>query len=156
MSKNALHEIIHDRNVELNKLHELVQLFSKEEKLISTQLLDIESEPNLTFGQRMADAIATFGGSWGFIIVFLGVMAVWITLNTTHVRDFDPFPFILLNLALSCIAALQAPFIMMSQNRQNHKDRQRARSDFMINMKAEMEIRHLHKKIDLLIAQLKK
>nr|HRD08710.1 DUF1003 domain-containing protein [Saprospiraceae bacterium] len=108
---------------------------------------------SLTLGQRLADKVASFGGSWSFIVTFLLFMAVWIGSNIFLLKDrsFDPYPFILLNLILSCIAALQAPIIMMSQNRQEEKDRERAKKDYMINLKSELEIRLLHEKIDHLI-----
>lgn len=101
----------------------------------------------------MADHVALFGGSWTFIISFGFFLFVWILLNTAFLLNngFDPFPFILLNLILSCIAALQAPVIMMSQNRQEEKDRERSKLDYMINLKAELEIRTLHEKLDHLI-----
>jgi uncharacterized membrane protein len=106
-----------------------------------------------TFGQRTADKIASFGGSWTFILSFLGFIAVWILINIFWIgsQGFDPYPFILLNLILSCLASLQAPVIMMSQNRQEEKDRIRATKDYMTNLKAELEIRMLHEKIDHLI-----
>ncbi len=113
----------------------------------------VEDETQRTFGQKIADKVAAFGGSWTFIIAFLGFILIWICLNVFWLanRNFDPFPFILLNLILSCIAAIQAPVIMMSQNRQESKDRERAKKDYMINLKAELEIRSLHEKIDHLI-----
>ncbi len=113
----------------------------------------VEDEAQRTFGQKIADKVAAFGGSWTFIIAFLGFILIWICLNVFWLanRNFDPFPFILLNLILSCIAAIQAPVIMMSQNRQESKDRERAKKDYMINLKAELEIRSLHEKIDHLI-----
>jgi uncharacterized membrane protein len=115
--------------------------------------VNMEFEEKRTLGQRLADRLAAFGGSWRFIIIFMSVLFGWIILNSyvliTH--RFDPFPFILLNLILSCLAALQAPVIMMSQNRQEAKDRLRAQHDYQINLKAEIEIRGLHEKIDHLI-----
>ncbi len=108
----------------------------------------------LTQGQRLADKVASFGGSWVFIIFFVVFLLLWIIANAFILlsRSFDPYPFILLNLILSCLAALQAPVIMMSQNRQEEKDRERAKKDYMINLKAELEIKSLHEKIDRLIA----
>ena len=108
-----------------------------------------------TFGQRVADKVATFGGSWTFIISFTVFILIWISVNVYWLanKGFDPYPFILLNLILSCLAALQAPVIMMSQNRQEEKDRERARNDYMINLKAELEIRVLHEKLDHLLMQ---
>lgn len=99
--------------------------------------------------------MASFGGSWKFILVFFLVMLIWIFLNVFILNDvaFDPYPFILLNLVLSCTAALQAPVIMMSQNRKEQKDRKRAENDYLVNLKSEIEIRNLHQKIDLLIVE---
>jgi len=107
----------------------------------------------LTYGQRLADRIADFGGSWPFIILFLTFLVIWMSINAfwLHNKGYDPYPFILLNLILSCIAALQAPVIMMSQNRQEDKDRQRAEYDYKVNLKAETEIRLLHEKLDHVI-----
>ena len=112
-----------------------------------------KAEEPLTFGQRVADSVATFGGSWKFIISFGVFLLIWIVANSIILlrSTFDPYPFILLNLILSCLAALQAPVIMMSQNRQEEKDRDRARKDYMINLKSELEIRMLHEKLDHLI-----
>jgi uncharacterized membrane protein len=108
-----------------------------------------------TFGDRMADRVASFGGSWTFILGFCAVLVCWMLLNTTAwlFQTFDPFPYILLNLVLSCIAALQAPVIMMSQRRQEMKDRLRAENDYKINLKAELEIRQLHEKMDHQLAK---
>jgi uncharacterized membrane protein len=105
-------------------------------------------DQQLTFGQRVADRVAAFGGSWTFIGMFLLVMLMWMIWNSEDVRRFDPYPFILLNLVLSCLAALQAPVIMMSQNRQSAKDRLDARTDFEVNVRAEAEITRLHAKFD--------
>lgn len=107
-----------------------------------------------TFGERLSDRIAEFGGSWRFILIFIGFLVIWIALNALQLfggKAIDPFPFILLNLLLSCVAALQAPIIMMSQNRQEEHDRKRAMQDYQINLKAELEIRHLHEKVDHLL-----
>lgn len=113
-----------------------------------------EEVDNRTFGERLADNVADFGGSWTFIIWFFIVIIVWIGTNVFLLmnKGFDPYPFILLNLILSCLASLQAPIIMMSQNRQEQKDRERAKKDYEINMKSEMEIRALNKKLDKIIA----
>lgn len=107
----------------------------------------------ITFGQKVADMVAGFGGSWTFIILFGLFILAWIAANVYWLanRGFDPYPFILLNLILSCLAALQAPIIMMSQNRQEEKDRERAKKDYMVNLKSELEIRLLHEKLDHLI-----
>lgn len=150
-----LNELMMHENLHLERLHQLVADSIKEEELLSSKLLEAERDQNMSFAQNMADKIAEFGGSWLFIISFLVVMFVWILINIYYFNNngFDPYPFILLNLILSCIAALQAPVIMMSQNRQEEKDRRRSRSDYMVNLKAEIEVRNLHSKIDLLITE---
>lgn len=121
---------------------------------ILSSKMGIDSDAsNFTFGQRLADKIASFGGSWKFIIIFGVFILIWIFSNIIFLlnKGFDPYPFILLNLILSCLAALQAPVIMMSQNRQEEKDRERSKQDYMVNLKSELEIRMLHEKIDHLI-----
>lgn len=129
------------------------------ESLKNDDLMSMEfhsdSADKFTFGQRMADRIAAFGGSWTFLIIFFIFLLIWMIINSVLLlaKPFDPFPFILLNLILSCIAAIQAPVIMMSQNRQEAKDRVRAEHDYQINLKAELEIRHLHEKMDHLLMQ---
>ncbi|MBL7913592.1 MAG: DUF1003 domain-containing protein [Bacteroidia bacterium] len=126
---------------------------------ILSENLQTEIDSNATFGQRIADKIAAFGGSWSFIIAFFSFILIWMFTNIwlLATKAFDPFPFILLNLILSCIAAIQAPVIMMSQNRQEQKDRQRSEHDYKINLKAELEIQLLNEKMDhLLIHQNKK
>ena len=109
----------------------------------------------ITRGQSISDKVAQFGGSWKFIIIFAIILTVWIFYNSIAPSglNFDPYPFILMNLILSTIAALQAPIIMMSQNRQEEKDRMRSENDYLINLKAEMEIRSLHQKVDLLLEE---
>jgi uncharacterized membrane protein len=107
-----------------------------------------EYQERLSFGDRLADRIASFGGSWAFIAIFLTTMACWMLYNADRPGGFDPYPFILLNLVLSCLAALQAPIIMMSQNRMSAKDRIDARHDYEVNLKAELEIESLHLKLD--------
>jgi uncharacterized membrane protein len=115
---------------------------------------DAVIETDLTLGQRMADKLATFAGSWTFILIFLATLVIWVLTNAFALMAnvFDPYPFVFLNLILSCIAALQAPVIMMSQNRQEQKDRLRAKSDYLVNLKAELQIRQLNAKIDMLIS----
>lgn len=113
------------------------------------------AEEKLTLGQRLADRVAAFGGSWPFIILFLSVLAAWVVLNSIvlarYGKEFDPFPYILLNLFLSMLASLQAPIIMMSQNRLSEKDREQAMADYEVNLKSELEIRMMHDKIDELV-----
>jgi CRP/FNR family cyclic AMP-dependent transcriptional regulator len=118
-----------------------------------------EYEDNLTLGQHLADKIASFGGSWTFVISFVSILLLWILINSILMlfsRAWDPYPFILLNLFLSCLAALQAPIIMMSQNRADAKDRLRSEADFHVNLKAELEIAELHQKLDALAEELRK
>ncbi len=136
---------------ELTDLHQHVIKSLADDKSLVRK---VEHErDNRTFGQRLADNVAAFGGSWTFIIWFFVVILIWIAANAFLLlnRGFDPYPFILLNLILSCLASLQAPIIMMSQNRQEEKDRQRAKKDYMINLKSELEIRMLDEKLDHLI-----
>jgi len=124
----------------------------KNNSILSENIED-EIEGKLTLGQRLADKIAVFGGSWTFIIVFFSFILVWMSINILMLsaKPFDPYPFILLNLILSCLAAIQAPIIMMSQNRKEQKDRQRGEHDYKINLKAELEIKLLSEKIDHMI-----
>jgi uncharacterized membrane protein len=114
----------------------------------------LEQDDSKTFGQRAADAVAKFGGSWSFIILFGVVLVCWVILNSyilvNYNKAFDPYPYILLNLFLSMLASIQAPIILMSQNRQAEKDRQNAEHDYEVNLKAELEIMLLHEKVDLL------
>lgn len=149
---NYVQNVLEQERGELSSLEREV-IESLREHDILTQNLNNAVDETSTFGQRLADKVATFGGSWTFILFFAGVLVVWITINSLAMlgRPFDPYPFILLNLVLSCLAALQAPVIMMSQNRQEVKDRLRAENDYRINLKAELEIRHLHSKLDLLL-----
>jgi len=114
-----------------------------------------EEDEILTTGQRLADRISRFGGSWLFIILFLIFILMWLALNlATWLGSFDPYPFILLNLVLSCVAAMQAPIILMSQNRKEEKDRQRSINDYKVNLKAELEIQELHEKMERLLTRL--
>jgi len=137
---------------ELSDIEKAVIDSLKEQELLSRDI-NPEFTREFSFGQRLADRVATFGGSWGFIILFMSILVIWITINSILLfkRPFDPYPFILLNLVLSCVAAMQAPVIMMSQNRQEAKDRLRAEHDYQVNLKAEIEIRQLHIKLDQLL-----
>jgi uncharacterized membrane protein len=137
---------------ELSQLEEQVMKSLKEQEFLSKNI-NIEFDQKLSLGEHMADRLAEFAGSWRFIMMFFGVLVLWITVNSIVLilRPFDPYPFILLNLVLSCLAAIQAPVIMMSQNRQEARDRLRAEHDYLVNLKAELEIRHLHEKIDHLL-----
>jgi uncharacterized membrane protein len=125
---------------------------ANEEQPVSRNL-NREFESSLTLGERLSDGLANFGGSWTFIGIFMAMMVIWMGINGFALleKPFDPFPYILLNLVLSCLAAIQAPVIMMSQNRQEAKDRLRAEHDYEINLKAEIEIRKLHERMDHLL-----
>lgn len=149
-SKNLLNS----EKTQLVKLQEIAQKAVDEEKLIVNSLLN-EPKETMTKGQKISDKVASFGGSWKFIIIFSIILFLWILFNTLSIKslEFDPYPFILMNLVLSCIAALQAPIIMMSQNRQEEKDRKRSENDYLINLKAELELRSLHQKVDLLLEE---
>ena len=132
--------------------HEVLESLQRHETLSSN--VDAEFEKDSTLGEKMADGLASFGGSWTFLIIFALILLTWIVLNSFLLlkRPFDPYPFILLNLVLSCLAAIQAPVIMMNQNRVEAKDRLRSQHDYRVNLKAELEIRHLHDKIDHLLS----
>ena len=146
--------LLKSENEQLIKLQKIVAQTIEEEKLIVENLLHPPKE-TLTRGQSISDKVARFGGSWKFIISFSVILTLWILFNTLAPKrdDFDPYPFILMNLVLSAIAALQAPIIMMSQNRKEEKDRKRSENDYLINLKAELEVRSLHQKIDLLLEE---
>ena len=132
--------------------HDVVESM-REHELVAANV-DAQFEKKLTRGERWADRIAEFGGSWRFLITFGAFLGVWILVNAIiGLHAPDPYPFILLNLILSCLAAIQAPVIMMSQNRQEEKDRARSEHDYKVNLKAELEIRHLHEKMDFLLKQ---
>ena len=148
-----INDLLQTENEQLNKLHEIVKNALDEEMLITHKLAEESTNEPRTTGERLADKVAVFGGSWTFIIFFFLVLVVWIVVNSIFLaqKAFDPFPYILMNLILSCLAAIQAPVIMMSQNRQEAKDRQRSENDYLINLKSELEIRSLHQKIDLSI-----
>ena len=151
MNKNSM-TLLKTEDEQLAKLQQIVQQAIAEEKLIVENLLHQPNEV-ISRGQSISDKVATFGGSWKFIISFSVILSIWILFNTLspNIDKFDPYPFILMNLVLSAIAALQAPIIMMSQNRKEEKDRKRSENDYLINIKAELEVRSLHQKIDLLI-----
>src|SRR5205809_3558080 len=150
--KEYVKDVLENELGELSVLdNEVIESLHQHEILASN--IEEQFERKLTFGERLSDQIASFGGSWRFIILFGVVLVVWIILNAALLlnRGFDPYPFILLNLILSCLAAMQAPIIMMSQNRAELRDRLRSENDYKINLKAELEIRHLHEKLDHLL-----
>jgi uncharacterized membrane protein len=150
--KEYVKEVLEEEIGELSALDQEVIESLQQHEILSNDLSK-QFEKKLTFGERLSDHIAEFGGSWKFLITFGAVLLVWIVVNgvliVTHA--FDPYPFILLNLILSCLAAVQAPIIMMSQNRAESRDRLRAENDYKVNLKAELEIRHLHEKLDHLL-----
>ncbi len=145
-------QVIEADKGELSELEKQVVASLKEQELLTTNI-NVAYDQQLTVGERMADKLADFGGSWRFMSIFTGILFLWIAFNSTLliIRPFDPYPYIFLNLILSCLAAIQAPIIMMSQNRQESKDRLRAEHDYRINLKAELEIRNLHEKVDHLL-----
>jgi uncharacterized membrane protein len=145
-------QLLKDEKGELTALEEQVVDSLREQESISGNVYE-EFEHQLTLADRLSDRLATFGGSWTFLIVFSTVVIGWMIINTVLLaqRPFDPFPFILLNLLLSCLAAIQAPVILMSQNRQDAKDRLRSEHDYRVNLKAELEVRLLHTKMDQLL-----
>jgi uncharacterized membrane protein len=151
--REYIRSLLEDEKGEMTQLENEVLNSIARQEILSTHV-DEEFESNLTVGQRVSDLIARFGGSWTFIIIFALLLALWIILNTAAllIRPFDPYPYILLNLILSTLAAVQAPIIMMSQNRQEAKDRARASHDYQINLKAELEIRQIHQKLDHLLS----
>lgn len=148
MTKRALLKHVLDQIEEDMADEELIHLLL--EQKLSTQEDSLLDKP--TFGQRAADKMAKFAGSWTFILIFSAMLIVWMIVNVYWLNNpFDPYPFILLNLLLSCTAALQAPLIMMSQNREEQKDRRRAENDYRVNLKSEIIIEDLHEKLDLLL-----
>lgn len=156
--RHYLTSLIVQEKGELASIDHDVMNAIKNNSILSENIQD-ELEADLTFGQRLADQVAAFGGSWTFIVTFFSFILVWILINLWFLstQPFDPYPFILLNLILSCLAAIQAPIIMMSQNRQEQKDRMRGEHDYKINLKAELEIKLLGEKMDhLLIHQNRK
>jgi len=150
--KEYVKDVLEDELGELSALDQEVIESLHQHEILASNIAE-QFERRLTFGERLSDQIASFGGSWRFIILFGVILVLWIILNAALLvnRGFDPYPFILLNLILSCLAAMQAPIIMMSQNRAELRDRLRSENDYKINLKAELEIRHLHEKIDHLL-----
>jgi uncharacterized membrane protein len=152
--KDYVKEVLEDEIGELSALDKEVVESLEQHEILSADISS-QFERKLTFGERLSDHIAEFGGSWKFLISFGAVLVIWIAINGVILvtRAFDPYPFILLNLILSCLAAVQAPIIMMSQNRAEARDRLRAENDYKVNLKAELEIRHLHEKLDHLLSR---
>ena len=152
MNQDYINKLLQTKNEKKAKLNQIVSDNYNEEKLLINTIYNTNTT-KVTRGEAISDSISAFGGSWKFIILFLLFMFIWITINVYWLanNNFDPYPFILLNLLLSSLAALQAPIIMMRQNRQETIDRKRDENDYLINLKAELEIRTLHKKFDLMI-----
>ena len=148
-NKKLIGEIIEDVKRDMSD-EEILGLLASSKVSVNTVK---ESRKTYTLGQRAADAIAKFAGSWAFIFSFAGVLILWMAVNAVMAsRAFDPYPFILLNLVLSCVAAIQAPLIMMSQNRQEEKDRRRAENDYKVNLKTEIMIEDIHKKMSRILS----
>jgi uncharacterized membrane protein len=152
--QNTAEKLFRSKYEKLTEQEKHVAHHITERTPISTNVFQDLSKRS-TFGQKMADKVASFGGSWTFISIFMGVMVIWIFLNSFILiklvkGSFDPYPYILLNLVLSMLAAIQAPIILMSQNRQAYKDRLSAEHDYEVNLKAELEIIGLHEKMDSL------
>jgi uncharacterized membrane protein len=147
-------EMLSAEHGEISELDRQVAESIANQETIATNVED-EFQEKRRFADRLSDGLASFGGSWAFLIVFALILLAWMGFNAVEgaTRAFDPYPFILLNLMLSCIAAIQAPIIMMSQKRQEAKDRLRSLNDYRVNLKAELEIRHLHEKLDHLITR---
>jgi len=145
--------LIEQEKGELSELEKEVYESITRHEILSTQVDEIY-ESGLSISQRLSDRMARFGGSWKFIILFTVILFAWVLVNSVafFIRPFDPYPYIFLNLLLSCLAAVQAPVIMMSQNRQEAKDRLRVMHDYQVNLKAELEIRQLHQKLDHLLS----
>jgi len=148
-----VHSLLESERGELTNLEQEVVDSLREHEILAENV-DQQFEQQWTLGERLADRIAAFGGSWPFLICFGVLLGLWIAANSLVLlwRPLDPYPFILLNLVLSCLAAIQAPIIMMSQRRQEAKDRVRSQHDYQVNLKAELEIRHLHEKLDHLLS----
>ena len=143
--KEVLKEVRHDMTNE-----ELLNLLADSQISVSPE----SGEEKYTLGQRAADSIAKFAGSWAFIFSFTAILAIWMVVNVIlSSKAFDPYPFILLNLVLSCVAAIQAPLIMMSQNRQEEKDRRRSENDYKVNLKTEIMIEYLYDKVNAILAK---
>lgn len=149
--KRAIKELLHSTDKELTDEEIINQLLN------TNVTLKTNEKEKVSFGQKAADTVAKFAGSWAFIFIFIAIMIIWMVVNIILAANaFDAYPFILLNLVLSCIAAIQAPLIMMSQNRQEEKDRKRAENDYIVNLKSEIVLDELYKRVDLLITNQEK
>lgn len=149
-NKKLIGQVVKDIRRDMSD-EEVLELLASSKVSVNTEM---ESRDTYSLGQRAADKIAKFAGSWAFIFSFTGVLIAWMLVNGLLAsKAFDPYPFILLNLVLSCVAAIQAPLIMMSQNRQEEKDRRRAENDYKVNLKTEIMIEDLYDKVNRLLAQ---
>lgn len=150
---NYLQRLLDVQNEHQRMMNEIVGKAIEEQEGLIKRIYEEESNVQVSFGERIADGVARFGGSWSFIILFFCILFTWMTYNSFMPIKaiFDPYPFILLNLLLSCVAAVQAPIILMSQNRKEVKDRKRAQDDYLINLKSELENRFMDQKLDLFI-----
>jgi uncharacterized membrane protein len=149
-----INKLVDEENAHMAHLNRIVVDSLQEEDSLVRKIFNTHRKEKITFGVKLADKVASFGGSWKFIILFAAIVIGWMTLNNMmNQKAFDPYPFILLNLVLSCLAAFQAPVILMSQNRQSEKDRKRSEHEYLINLKAELQVRELNSKIDLLITE---
>lgn len=151
--RQYVESILAEERGEVSALEQEVVKAISEEALLSQHPDDQVADHPPTFGENVADRVASFGGSWRFLISFGFFLLLWLALNSLRQETFDPYPFILLNLLLSCLASIQAPIIMMSQNRKEARDRLAALHDYQVNLKAELGIRHLHEKIDHLMGR---
>ena len=148
-----LERLLEVQNEHQKMMHQIVTESMREQENLVKKLHEEENSIKLSFGEKVSDKVASFGGSWSFIFLFFFVLISWMLYNSivSPIEIFDPFPFILLNLVLSCLAAIQAPIILMSQNRKESRERKRAEDDYLINLKAELENRAINQKLDLFI-----
>jgi uncharacterized membrane protein len=148
---NDTSHMLATEDAQLARLHRIVEETMREERSLTRRVEEEARKDVRTPGERLADRFTGFGGSWTFILLFVATLGIWIVVNVVYLAGtgFDPYPFIFLNLVLSCISAMQAPVVLMSQNRQEARDRARAEKDYLINLRAELEIRSLHRKLDL-------
>lgn len=151
LKKEYINKLVNEENEHIRHLNQIVIESLNEKELLASQVLYEPKDEKVTFGTQISDTIAKFGGSWYFIILFATIVIGWMIFNKVlGLKAFDPFPYILLNLVLSCLAAFQAPVILMSQNRQSEKEKKRSKNEYLINLKAELQTRELNSKIDIL------
>jgi uncharacterized membrane protein len=148
---DPIQRMLTTEDAQFSRLHRIVEEAMREERSLTRRVEEEARKDVRTRSERLADGLTDIGGSWAFILFFIATLVAWIVVNVVFLAGtgFDPYPFIFLNLVLSCISALQAPVVLMSQNRQEARDRARAEKDYLINLRAELEIRSLHRKLDL-------